>query len=518
MSINLHLPDSIILKPCITVFGVGGAGCNAVNNMINANLEGAKFVVANTDSQALHLSQAEHKIQLGATITKGLGAGASPEVGRAAAEEAIEEISNLLDNSNMVFITAGMGGGTGTGAAPVIAKLARERGILTVGVVTKPFHFEGLHRMRLADTGLSELQRFVDTLIVIPNQNLFKIANAKTTFADAFKMADDVLHAGVRGITDLMIMPGLINLDFADIRTVMSEMGKAMMGTGEAQGENRAIAAAEAAISNPLLDNCSMKGAKGVLINISGGYDMTLFEVDEAANRIREEVDPEANIIFGSAFNPDLDGIIRVSVVATGIDQHAMEAQATASNKASTIQQMQQLYKTDSRSPMSSLAQSMQSMFNPIAQPHIPQESVVLSTPIAHTTATSHKEEEIQDEQLEEKPQQEQQDSTPEIETKYHGVFFSPRPFDPNYEPQQSTREPMVKTRSEKAPAKAPLSLFSRMANSVGLGGLTNSKENEIEEDEDKSIYMLKAERQTDGEEDLITEEMLNIPAYQRRK
>ena len=287
MSINLHLPDSVILKPCITVFGVGGAGCNAVNNMINSNLEGAKFVVANTDSQALHLSNAPHKIQLGTTITKGLGAGASPEIGRAAAEEAIEEISKLLGDSNMVFITAGMGGGTGTGAAPVIAKLARERGMLTVGVVTKPFHFEGLHRMRLADAGLNELQRFVDTLIVIPNQNLFKIANAKTTFADAFKMADDVLHAGVRGITDLMIMPGLINLDFADIRTVMSEMGKAMMGTGEAQGENRAIAAAEAAISNPLLDNCSMKGAKGVLINISGGYDMTLFEVDEAANRIR---------------------------------------------------------------------------------------------------------------------------------------------------------------------------------------------------------------------------------------
>ena len=277
MSINLHLPDSIVLKPCITVFGVGGAGCNAVNNMISSNLEGAKFVVANTDSQALHLSNATHKIQLGANLTKGLGAGASPDVGKAAAEEAIDEIDKLLVDSNMVFITAGMGGGTGTGAAPVIAKMARERGILTVAVVTKPFHFEGIHRMRLADAGLNELQRFVDTLIIIPNQNLFKIANAKTTFADAFKMADDVLHAGVRGITDLMIMPGLINLDFADIRAVMSEMGKAMMGTGEAQGENRAILAAESAISNPLLDNCSMKGARGVLINITGGYDMTLF-------------------------------------------------------------------------------------------------------------------------------------------------------------------------------------------------------------------------------------------------
>ncbi len=516
MSINLHLPDSIILKPCITVFGVGGAGCNAVNNMINANLEGAKFVVANTDSQALHLSHAEHKIQLGATITKGLGAGASPEVGRAAAEEAIEEISKLLDNSNMVFITAGMGGGTGTGAAPVIAKLARERGILTVGVVTKPFHFEGLHRMRLADTGLSELQRFVDTLIVIPNQNLFKIANAKTTFADAFKMADDVLHAGVRGITDLMIMPGLINLDFADIRTVMSEMGKAMMGTGEAQGETRAIAAAEAAISNPLLDNCSMKGAKGVLINISGGYDMTLFEVDEAANRIREEVDPEANIIFGSAFNADLDGIIRVSVVATGIDQHAMETQAAAANKTSTIQQMQQLYKTDPRSSVqnsiSTLTQSMQSMFNPSAQLQMPQESVVVASPIAQIAVLEEKEEEQQALQQ----QQDSQEVAPETENKYSGVFFSPRPFDPTDEPQQSGRNSMVKSRPEKTPAKAPLSLFSRMANSVGLGSLTNSKE--VEEDEDESIYMLKAERQVDGEEDLITEEMLNIPAYQRRK
>ena len=263
----------------------------------------------------------------------------------------------------MVFITAGMGGGTGTGAAPVIAKLARDRGILTVGVVTKPFHFEGLHRMRLADSGLAELQRFVDTLIVIPNQNLFKIANSKTTFADAFKMADDVLHAGVRGITDLMIMPGLINLDFADIRTVMSEMGKAMMGTGEGQGENRAIVAAEAAISNPLLDNCSMKGAKGVLINISGGYDMTLFEVDEAANRIREEVDQDANIIFGSAFNPDLDGIIRVSVVATGIEGSQIPLQNNTQNtkaviQPSTIEQMQQLYKPDQKSATSSIFQA----------------------------------------------------------------------------------------------------------------------------------------------------------------
>ncbi|AIL65218.1 Cell division protein FtsZ [Rickettsiales bacterium Ac37b] len=324
MSINLRLPENTILKPSITVFGAGGAGGNAVNNMISANLEGVKFVTANTDAQALEYSLSENRIQLGETITRGLGAGASPEVGRAAAEEAAELIIDNLQGSNMLFITAGMGGGTGTGAAPVIARIAREHGILTVGVVTKPFHFEGAHRMKLAELGLLELQKYVDTLIVIPNQNLFRLANEKTTFADAFRMADEVLHAGVRGITDLMIMPGLINLDFADIRAVMSEMGKAMMGTGEAEGEDRAIKAAEAAIANPLLDNCSMKGARGVLINITGGLDMTLFEVDAAANRIRDEVDAEeANIIFGSTFNPALEGRIRVSVVATGIDAHS---------------------------------------------------------------------------------------------------------------------------------------------------------------------------------------------------
>ncbi len=318
--INLQVPKSTALKPTITVIGVGGAGGNAVNNMIESNLEGVNFVAANTDAQALEYSKADHKIQLGMHITQGLGAGATPEVGRAAAEETVEEILEHLTGSNMVFVTAGMGGGTGTGAAPVIAKLAREQGILTVGVVTKPFHFEGKHRMKLAEQGLDELQRYVDTLIVIPNQNLFRLATENTTFSQAFKMADNVLHAGVRGVTDLMVMPGLINLDFADIRTVMSEMGKAMMGTGEAEGDNRSIEAAEAAISNPLLDDISMKGARGVLINITGGPDMTLFEVDEAANRIREEVDQDANIIFGSTFSDDLSGKIRVSVVATGID------------------------------------------------------------------------------------------------------------------------------------------------------------------------------------------------------
>ena len=332
MSINLHLPSKTeSLRPTITVIGVGGAGGNAVNNMIAAKLEGVNFVVANTDAQALEHALTQKRIQLGSGSTRGLGAGANPEVGETAANETMDEIAEAIEGSNMVFITAGMGGGTGTGAAPVVAKLAREQGILTVGVVTKPFHFEGANRMRLADAGLQELQQYVDTLIVIPNQNLFRIANEKTTFADAFRMADEVLHSGVRGLTDLIIKPGMVNLDFADIRTVMREMGKAMMGTGEASGDRRAIDAAEAAISNPLLDDVSLKGAKAVLINITGGTDMTLYEVDEAANRIREEVDPDANIIFGSAFNDTMEGKLRVSVVATGIDSgHTAQSQRPA--------------------------------------------------------------------------------------------------------------------------------------------------------------------------------------------
>ncbi|MDR0968070.1 MAG: cell division protein FtsZ [Holosporaceae bacterium] len=318
------------LKPKITVFGVGGAGGNAVNNMIRSSLEGVDFVVANTDSQALLQSLCERRIQLGLEITGGLGAGARPDVGKAAAEEVVDDIVSYVKNSNMVFITAGMGGGTGTGAAPVIARIAKEHGVLTIGVITKPFHFEGTTRMRTAEKGIDELQQYVDTLIVIPNQNLFRVANERTTFADAFKMADDVLRSGVQGVTDLMVMPGLINLDFADIKTVMSEMGKAMMGTGDAEGDKRAIEAAEAAISNPLLDDVSMKGARGILINITGGYDMTLYEVDEAANRIREEVDPEANIIFGSTFSEKLNGRMRVSVVATGIDAAAVKQKIQA--------------------------------------------------------------------------------------------------------------------------------------------------------------------------------------------
>ena len=320
MAINLKAPELKELRPRITVLGVGGAGGNAVNNMIAAKLEGVEFVVANTDAQALAQSKAERKIQLGGKLTEGLGAGASPDVGRGGAEESLDEIMEQLAGSHMVFITAGMGGGTGTGAAPVIARAVREMGILVVGVVTKPFAFEGDKRMRAAERGIVELQQFVHTLIVIPNQNLFRVANDRTTFAQAFAMADEVLHAGVRGVTDLIVMPGLINLDFADIKSVISEMGKAMMGTGEAEGEDRAQKAADMAISNPLLDDVSMKGARGVLINITGGPDLMLFEVEQAANRIRAEVDPDANIIFGNTILDDMEGRIRVSVVATGID------------------------------------------------------------------------------------------------------------------------------------------------------------------------------------------------------
>ncbi|HWX06820.1 MAG TPA: cell division protein FtsZ [Bradyrhizobium sp.] len=350
MALNLTPPDISELKPRITVFGVGGAGGNAVNNMITAGLQGVDFVVANTDAQALTMSKAQRIIQMGTQVTQGLGAGSQPDVGAAAAQEVLDEIRDHLSGANMVFVTAGMGGGTGTGAAPVIAKTAREMGILTVGVVTKPFHFEGQRRMRTAEAGIADLHKVVDTLLIIPNQNLFRVANEKTTFADAFAMADQVLYSGVACITDLMVKEGLINLDFADVRAVMREMGKAMMGTGEASGDKRALTAAEAAIANPLIDDSSMKGARGLLISITGGKDLTLFEVDEAATRIREEVDQDANIIVGATFDESLDGIIRVSVVATGIEQaaisrnagmppapHAMAASGTPENRLADL-------------------------------------------------------------------------------------------------------------------------------------------------------------------------------------
>ncbi len=336
MTLNLMMPQQDDLKPRITVFGVGGAGGNAVNNMIEKQLEGVEFVVANTDAQALSQSNAPNKIQMGVKVTEGLGAGARPSVGAAAAEETIEEIVDQLAGAHMCFITAGMGGGTGTGAAPIIAQAARELGVLTVGVVTKPFQFEGAKRMRQAEEGVDALQQMVDTLIIIPNQNLFRLANENTTFTEAFSMADDVLYQGVKGVTDLMVRPGLINLDFADVRSVMDEMGKAMMGTGEATGEDRAIQAAEKAIANPLLDEISLKGAKGVLINITGAYDLTLFELDEAANRIREEVDAEANIIVGSTLDTEMEGAMRVSVVATGIDVVEAAAQPPMPRRASS--------------------------------------------------------------------------------------------------------------------------------------------------------------------------------------
>ncbi|MBT1510522.1 cell division protein FtsZ [Bradyrhizobium sp. SRL28] len=336
MALNLTPPDISELKPRITVFGVGGAGGNAVNNMITAGLQGVDFVVANTDAQALTMSKAQRIVQMGTQVTQGLGAGSQPDVGAAAAQEVIDELRDHLSGANMVFVTAGMGGGTGTGAAPVIAKTAREMGILTVGVVTKPFHFEGMRRMRTAESGIAELHKVVDTLLIIPNQNLFRVANEKTTFADAFAMADQVLYSGVACITDLMVKEGLINLDFADVRAVMREMGKAMMGTGEATGDKRALTAAEAAIANPLIDDSSMKGARGLLISITGGKDLTLFEVDEAATRIREEVDQDANIIVGATFDETLDGIIRVSVVATGIEQAQIARNAAAAPAVAT--------------------------------------------------------------------------------------------------------------------------------------------------------------------------------------
>ncbi len=365
MSINLKMPDITELKPRITVFGVGGAGCNAVNNMIEAGLQGVEFVVANTDSQALTMTKADRLIQMGVAVTQGLGAGSQPEIGRAAAEETIDEINDHMSGAHMAFITAGMGGGTGTGAAPIVARAARDAGILTVGVVTKPFQFEGQRRMRIADAGIIELQKSVDTLIIIPNQNLFRVANDKTTFADAFAMADEVLYSGVACITDLMVKDGLINLDFADVRSVMREMGKAMMGTGEASGDKRAIDAAEKAIANPLLDDVCMRGARGLLISITGGRDMTLFEVDEAASRVREEVDGEANIIFGATFDEGLEGIIRVSVVATGIEQEEAQ-EAIAPPTAGMAELTRRLKTVSTPAPAQAQAQPQQ---QPAAQP-----------------------------------------------------------------------------------------------------------------------------------------------------
>lgn len=515
MSLNLHLPENVILKPRITVFGVGGAGGNAVNNMISANLAGVNFVAANTDAQALDFSLTENRIQLGEQLTRGLGAGAKPEVGAAAAEEAINEIKGYLEGSNMVFITAGMGGGTGTGAAPVIARLAKEADILTVGVVTKPFHFEGAHRMRLAEKGVLELQGMVDTLIIIPNQNLFRIANEKTTFADAFKMADSVLHAGVRGITDLMTMPGLINLDFADIRTVMGEMGKAMMGTGEAEGERRAIEAAEAAIANPLLDNVSMKGARGVLINITGGGDMTLFEVDEAANRIREEVDPDANIIFGSTFNPEMEGSLRVSVVATGIDAaETRKAQATATpvqeKPAPVTVRIPERTEEPAETTVATTPQPTIT-YRP-EQPSIASEEYALSfrQPVARHIGA----EDDGDVLTEERPT----------------TFVAPRPVEPSYTPEATDPPSYVASQNTatKRPLAAPtrpqpaqptptkgLSLFGRVAAGMGLMSRPQEPETTAQTKRKEAGEVIVRDEQANAG---VQEEITDIPAYLRRK
>ena len=386
MTINIQAPELRELKPRIMVCGVGGAGGNAVNNMIVSGLVGVDFVVANTDAQALASSRAERIIQMGLQVTEGLGAGSRPEVGRAAAEEAIDEIRDHLAGAHMVFVTAGMGGGTGTGAAPVIARAAREMGILTVGVVTKPFHFEGGRRMKLAESGINELHKSVDTLIIIPNQNLFRVANEKTTFADAFSMADQVLYSGVACITDLMVKEGLINLDFADVRSIMSEMGKAMMGTGEATGERRAVLAAEAAISNPLLDEVSMKGARGLLISITGGNDLTLYEVDEAASRIRQEVDEEANIILGATFDSALDGVVRVSVVATGIDQATIErAEPLPRNGTAATSRLAPVATVAQTAPLAVVAAAPVAFVKPE-----PVEVVAISEPEAATDEELH--------------------------------------------------------------------------------------------------------------------------------
>ena len=391
MTLNLTMPGHDELKPRITVFGVGGAGGNAVNNMIEKKLDGVDFVVANTDAQALSQSNADNRIQLGVKVTEGLGAGARPSVGAAAAEESIEQNVDHLAGAHMCFITGGMGGGTGTGAAPIIAQAARELGVLTVGVVTKPFQFEGAKRMRQAEEGVEALQKMVDTLIIIPNQNLFRLANEKTTFTEAFSMADDVLHQGVKGVTDLMVRPGLINLDFADVRAVMDEMGKAMMGTGEDSGEDRAIQAAEKAIANPLLDEISLRGAKGVLINITGGHDLTLFELDEAANRIREEVDSDANIIVGSTLDTDMEGTMRVSVVATGIDASESVSDIPVPRR-SLAQPLKPMTETESREEpqeeivaVAASTEDEPSLFNDIDAPETAEEQQddIFEAPVA---------------------------------------------------------------------------------------------------------------------------------------
>ena len=521
MTINLSMPKSQAdLRPSILVVGVGGAGGNAVNNMIRSNLEGVDFVVCNTDAQALNQSLSERQIQMGLGTTEGLGAGSRPEIGAAAAEEALDEFQHHLNGTHMVFIAAGMGGGTGTGGAPVIARAAREQGILTVGVVTKPFQFEGGRRMNIAEEGIEELQQYVDTLIIIPNQNLFRIANEKTTFADAFKMADDVLYSGVRGVTDLMVMPGLINLDFADIRTVMSEMGKAMMGTGEADGDKRAVESAERAISNPLLDDVTMQGAKGVLINITGGPDMTLFEVDEAANRIRQEVDEEANIIFGSTFEEALEGSIRVSVVATGIEAATNAEQRPMPIGLTTAMPNSHMGSTPVElpsKPESVEELAIESETNP------PAEEPKPSDPPAETEAT--------EDELAAKPEE------PKPVLPQRPAFIPPRPALPGDKGSEAKPvEPFAAAAFENARSEPPkprrksLTLFERMTGSGRARTETETTPPLVKTefkaepkpealDTDPGQPQLGGLGSTDpGPPSVAEEEMLEIPAFLRRQ
>ncbi len=516
MTLNLMMPEHNELKPRITVFGVGGAGGNAVNNMIEKQLEGVEFVAANTDAQALQQSNAPAKIQMGTKVTEGLGAGARPSVGAAAAEETIESIVDHLAGSHMCFITAGMGGGTGTGAAPIIAQAARELGVLTVGVVTKPFQFEGGKRMRQAEEGVEALQRVVDTLIIIPNQNLFRLANEKTTFTEAFSMADDVLYQGVKGVTDLMVRPGLINLDFADVRAVMDEMGKAMMGTGEGTGEDRAVQAAEKAIANPLLDEISLRGAKGVLINITGGYDLTLFELDEAANRIREEVDPDANIIVGSTLDTGMDGDMRVSVVATGIDaiDNALDMPVPRRRLAEPL---------EPEAPVEATPAAQQ---QPVAEPAVeeqPEPSLFSEVgrteePVRETSMFTRSDDELPPPAYRPAPQESLQ-AEPEVD-----AFVAPRPRAPG------TPSPEALERLQAAVSKAPRA--SRMApddeaaggekSRFGIGSLINRMSGHAGESAERvaaparqqpPIQAYEEEAELDPEQ-----EKIEIPAFLRRQ
>jgi cell division protein FtsZ len=508
MTINLNIPNLSELKPRITVFGVGGAGGNAVNNMIESRLEGVEFVVANTDAQALLQNSASRRVQMGTALTQGLGAGSQPQIGAAAAEEALPEILDYLAGAHMAFITAGMGGGTGTGAAPVIARAAKEQGILTVGVVTKPFHFEGIRRLQTAERGIEQLAQYVDTLIVIPNQNLFRVANEKTTFAAAFAMADQVLYSGVASITELMTKEGLINLDFADVRAIMSEMGRAMMGTGEATGEKRAIEAAEAAISNPLLDDVSMRGARGLLISISGGPDLTLYEVDEAATRIREEVDPEANIILGATFDDSLEGTMRVSVVATGLAQELV----TSSVPAEGEEEMPEASKTSfgytgkqqTAIPKAVTPAPMAARANPVAN----------KTPVPAKKVIAEEElEEGHEEPIAARPQVRSQ-RIPSIEE-----------FPPIAQKQIAAQQNRIEHIAEHA-ARKKKGLFERLAN-VGLGRRDDpapvAREPVMAVRPEPKVQVTRQARQAPPEpqpyiDPNLDDDQLTIPAFLRRQ